>query len=677
MATINKITLPNGDSYDIEDTSAVKGVKGNSESSYRTGNVNITSDNIGAIPASVSGNTQKLIRPNYLNGLNDNTLDAKINTLRANRLAFLPADQIIIEKTTDGGTTWVDAGIADSTKVGLFSETRAGVYIPLLNGVKNINCGLRITITGMKYNVPSGTAETSKYNYWNSNYIASTERYNQLKEMYFWVSGNSDTISVKVERATGAKSTTWNTIFENNNYGMTGWSGNDYIRFNQGVFGGGTNQTGNYWNYRLTFFTRGPNGSTTLSGTNTTSAQAIQEIRGYGDSWWAAGNEYAANDKIYTHDYLKNVTFPAKVTATSFSGSLTGNVTGNVVGNISGSAGTAGEFTSAKSVTLTGDVTGTASSKGGWSIATTVADDSHNHTAATLSGVALSTDVLTKTNTTSYTPSANYHPATKKYVDDAVAPEVFVVNFTSASGNTYTADKTYSEITAAYNAGKIVYGKDPYRVYILSYGNDGYVFQSLGFESTEEGFLDSYYIYYTNNVWTSGVYDFLNFPTLNLSGNTIQLKQNNVTISTVDVPWLAGTEAITWSGSGSNKTASPVIDCTTKDLYIKIPYISGASQLSSTATDGGDVLAVRCRLYSDANKTNFVGYYKFETGEISSSNSWTWANVACVKFGKKTLVAPHGYYVQLYTSNTASAFNSNSQCTTYLNTYATEAFLVI
>lgn len=30
-------------------------------------------------------------------------------------------------------------------------------------------------------------------------------------------------------------------------------------------------------------------------------------------------------------------------------------------------------------------------------------------------------DVLTKTNTTSYTPTANYHPATKKYVDDATS----------------------------------------------------------------------------------------------------------------------------------------------------------------------------------------------------------------------------------------------------------------
>lgn len=342
MASISSIKLPNGVSYTLKDTvsgyitdAGVTGVKGNAESNYRIGQVNLTAANIGAIPVNSNGNTQNLLRPLQLNGLADVTLDAKINTLRANRLAFLPADQIIIEKTTDGGSTWTDAGIADSTKIGLFSETRAGVTIPLLNGVKNINCGLRITITGMKYNVPSNTAETSKYNYWNSNYIVSTERYNQLKEMYFWVSANSDTISVKVERATGAASTTWATIFDNSSYGMTGWSGNDYIRFAQGVFGGGTNQTGNYWNYRLTFFTRGPGGSTTLSGTYTTSAQSIMEIRGYGDTWWTAGNKFASDDHLYSWDYLQNATFPAKVTASGgFSGALTGNVTGTASGNL-------------------------------------------------------------------------------------------------------------------------------------------------------------------------------------------------------------------------------------------------------------------------------------------------------------------------------------------------------
>ena len=278
--------------------------------------ITLTAADIGTIP------TQNLSRPDYLRGVVDNTLDSKINSLRANRFAFLPADQIIIEKTTDGGTTWVDAGVSDYTKANLFSETRYGVSLPLLNGVKSKQCGIRITITAMKYNVPSGTAETAKYNYWNSNYVTATERYNQIKEMYFWVSVNSDSMSVKVERATGAASTTWTTVFNNTSYLMSGWAGNDYIKISTGNFGGGTTQTTNPWNYRLTFMTKGTydSGGETMATTYTTQSQSVLEIRAYGDAWWTAGNEYAANDKIYTHDYLKNVTFPAQVTATKFNG---------------------------------------------------------------------------------------------------------------------------------------------------------------------------------------------------------------------------------------------------------------------------------------------------------------------------------------------------------------------
>lgn len=289
MADVSKITLPNGTTYDIKDTVA------------RTGTIETT----------------RLARPAKLNGVVDNTIVPQIDDLRANRLAFLPADQIIIEKTTDGGSTWLDAGVSDTAKLALFSQTRPNVTIPLLNGNKSILCGLRITITAMKYDVPSGTAETAKYNYWNSSYVLSTERYNQIREMYFWVSSNTDAIKVKVERATGAKPNNWITLFDRNDYGLTGWSGNDYISFSQGVFGGGKNQTGNYWNYRITFFTCGANGSSTLSGTSPTSAQAISEIRGYGTTWWTAGNKFAASDHMYSWDANQNVTFPAIVTATS------------------------------------------------------------------------------------------------------------------------------------------------------------------------------------------------------------------------------------------------------------------------------------------------------------------------------------------------------------------------
>lgn len=48
------------------------------------------------------------------------------------------------------------------------------------------------------------------------------------------------------------------------------------------------------------------------------------------------------------------------------------------------------------------------------------------------SGVITSSAVLLKTNTTAYTPSSNYHPATKLYVDTAVLPTV-----TSSATTTY------------------------------------------------------------------------------------------------------------------------------------------------------------------------------------------------------------------------------------------------
>lgn len=74
--------------------------------------------------------------------------------------------------------------------------------------------------------------------------------------------------------------------------------------------------------------------------------------------------------------------------ATTFYGDLSGNAT---TATTATTAATATEFSANKAVTLTGDVTGTASSKGGWSVATTLAN----------SGVTAG----------SYGPSANASPA--------------------------------------------------------------------------------------------------------------------------------------------------------------------------------------------------------------------------------------------------------------------------
>lgn len=274
----------------------------------------------GGSPVYTKVNTQDLVRPTALRGINDVTLHGQINSNRANRLAFLPADQIIIEKTVDGGATWTDAGISDQQKRALFAEVRPGIPLPRINDLPNVLCGIRITITAMKYDVPANTPETQKYNYWNSDHVLSQERYVTLREMYFWISATNNSMGVKVERATGGNSTNWQTAFYDPSFYMTGWSGPDYISFGLNNFGGGTTQTTNFWNYRITLMTKGANGSSTEYGSST-SALTVMEVRGYGESAWS-GNSYAMYDHLYSKDDNMNAAFPATVTAKNFNGKI-------------------------------------------------------------------------------------------------------------------------------------------------------------------------------------------------------------------------------------------------------------------------------------------------------------------------------------------------------------------
>ena len=408
MAELSKIKVPNGTVYDIKDAVA------------RTGTIE----------------TSRLARPQKLNGVLDATLVPQIDDLRANRLAFLPADQIIIEKTTDGGATWQDAEVSDSVKLGLFSQTRHAITIPLLNGQKSILCGLRVTFTAMKYNVPSGTAETQKYSYWNSEYVNTTERYNQLREMYFWVSSNTDAIKVKAERARGNDPNNWIVLFDRNDYGMTGWSGNDYISFTQSQFGGGKNQTGNFWNYRLTFMTCGPNGSSTLSGTNPGSAQSISEIRGYGTTWWTAGNKFAASDHMYSWDINQNVRFPAIVTAASgFSGS------GALLTDLNANNLSSGTVPAARLPIATGSAAGAIKVGTNLSISNGVlsaTDTTYSNATASTAGLMSSAD-KTKLDGVAAGATANVGTITGIKMNGSIVGESGIVDLGTITDTTYDA----------------------------------------------------------------------------------------------------------------------------------------------------------------------------------------------------------------------------------------------
>ena len=243
---------------------------------------------------------------------------ALIDNCRANKLAFLPADQIIVEKTIDGGKTWTDAGVSDATKAHIFSGVTYGyIALPQINGKMNTLCGVRVTFTAMKYDVPSGTAETDKYKYWNKNYVKSTERYCDLDYFWFWINSVNNAISVKLEAASGDHPEAW-WIQYDGGLRMTGWSGTDTIKQPKYVFGGGKNQTANPWNYRFTFMTVPPSGKTELSTGYETDSQMINAIRGYGDRVWTAANNLMYTDNIYSVGVDKSTTFPATVSAPVF-----------------------------------------------------------------------------------------------------------------------------------------------------------------------------------------------------------------------------------------------------------------------------------------------------------------------------------------------------------------------
>jgi hypothetical protein len=268
----------------------------------------------------ITGNleTTRLTEPPYVTGNVTITSKPLFDILRADRTAFLPASQIIIEKSIDGGVTWEDAGISDTNKAKLFTGQRPSIAIPRKDGMKNTDCMLRITITGMKYNVPLGTAETAKYNYWNSNYVIATERYFTAEDAWLWVNSNSDRIYCKVERATGGNPNNWITVRE---AFLSGWAGGNYIKLGGANFGGGTSQTGNNWNWRFIFRTATTSNdfdNAKLRQTYITQSQTIHHIKISGRNVWTSPNNLMYHDHLYTWDEYQNAIFPKELKAKTF-----------------------------------------------------------------------------------------------------------------------------------------------------------------------------------------------------------------------------------------------------------------------------------------------------------------------------------------------------------------------
>lgn len=266
-------------------------------------------------PASHEHGTRSIVNDNSTNfsGNSGPIEAAHIDVLRANRLAFLPANGVTVEYSTDGGATWVDYGATDAQKAGLFTMKLASGGAAFYTGkhTATADCTakdqLRITVTPV-------------------------DRYCSVNMLYMWVTVSGTTATVDIARSTiGAKTTFANVRTD---VPISGWSGPNEIRFSQGTFGGSEGQTYNAYSYRFT-----------LKNTADQKGNVgIFDLRMYGPSAWGIPNNMVMNDHMYTWDVDKNVAFPAIVSASGFNGTATklardGNLANPMTFNWSGKDG--------------------------------------------------------------------------------------------------------------------------------------------------------------------------------------------------------------------------------------------------------------------------------------------------------------------------------------------------
>ena len=222
-------------------------------------------------------------------------IDAACSNIHsANRFAFAKAAGITIEYSTDG-STYSTYSTTDAAKVNLVSGNGSAYYIGARSSSTTVNDKLRITLNATNMGL-----------------------YTRLRKLLINITTSYATGSnVIVEKAMKGSESTYTTV---GTYQISGWSGWNSIPIGA-AFGGGSNQTGNIANLRLTF------GITGVNSEQTSNALTILDIIGIGDTYWSYPSTMAKTGHIYTYDSSQNTTFPANVTATTFVGALSGNAT--------------------------------------------------------------------------------------------------------------------------------------------------------------------------------------------------------------------------------------------------------------------------------------------------------------------------------------------------------------
>lgn len=255
MANLNQIELPNGGTYNFEDT------EGRKEENLQWGG-NSHAGEVSPIGMSLS------------------------NEHSANRIAYINGASLYFEYSSDSGSSWTNYGYSDAIK-SQFCTTSYGVPIGRTSFSTNYSTSSRTRITLTAQNGTTGFVYTNP------------------RKMLINIS-SSGGMQVLVETRTGTNyqgGGAWSTF---GTYTLSGWSGWNDIPLILGTLGGGTSQTNNNWQLRLTFI------MTSFNSSYPTTAQ-VSAIRIYGENSWQTTSNMGATGHLYSYDASQNAVFPANV----------------------------------------------------------------------------------------------------------------------------------------------------------------------------------------------------------------------------------------------------------------------------------------------------------------------------------------------------------------------------
>ena len=205
-----------------------------------------------------------------------------LDIINANRTKFFPYDKVVVERSTDSGSTWTTLSTSDfsnANRGNLMSDVGTNLYIGTGNAA--LTQQLRVTLQ-----------------------FPGTAYYCSLDRAFFRFSNSGHACSVTIEASTYGAQSTYTTLASNQT--VAGWSGNNMVKFSERS-AWGTNNSNHLYNVRFTFK------YTSINSSYPTNQGSIQKIDMFGQNFWGTSNSPQHYGHLYSWDYLKNVTFPAKV----------------------------------------------------------------------------------------------------------------------------------------------------------------------------------------------------------------------------------------------------------------------------------------------------------------------------------------------------------------------------